>query len=136
MTGAAMAMPPDPNKAFKVRHQNRVSPYEQNTTSCLLCLFVSERVGGAGGREPQVGSGGRGGEPDGPRPELWTPHHVLEHHVDGSGSVLVGRNQNPKMRCTVRFCWPRSDPVPLVLDQNICSDVGSDPEPEVQMKDV
>lgn len=52
MTGAAMAMPPDPNKAFKVS----CSPARTRLTHLpkvpvlTLCFSVLERVGGAGDR--------------------------------------------------------------------------------------
>lgn len=43
MTGAAMAMPPDPNKAFKVRHSEEISNiHPLQVSHLLLCLFQSE----------------------------------------------------------------------------------------------
>lgn len=61
MTGAAMAMPPDPNKAFKVRRRSGgAGPCGRFLRSRAVSLSVPERVGGAGDRGTQVGSGERG----------------------------------------------------------------------------
>lgn len=85
MSGAAVAMPPDPNKAFKVSPR----PFQALRKAPALthsCLCVPERVGGAGDRGAQVGAGERGGGAHGPRPE---PRRLLQPGGQG-GHGLAG----------------------------------------------
>lgn len=88
MSGAAVAMPPDPNKAFKVSPR----PFQalrKATTLTHSCLCVPERMGGAGDCGAQVGAGERGGGAHGPRPEprrLLQPGSQSGHGLAGLGT--------------------------------------------------
>lgn len=96
MTGAAMAMPPDPNKAFKVSLSS-AGPHRRFLCSHALCLSVPERVGGVGDRGTQVGAGECGGGAHVQRSQLWRllqPGRQVHNVLIGSGTCRVSTRGN------------------------------------------
>lgn len=98
MSGAAMAMPADTNKAFKVNSVLLSAEVIKASPSSVthLSLVISGRVGGAGADWPSVGSGERRGGSDEQRAGLWrhvqqgaADWHLLTLRLESSSQILI-----------------------------------------------
>lgn len=98
MSGAAMAMPADTNKAFKVNSVVLSAEVIKVSSASIahLSLVLSGRVGGTGADWSSVGAGERRGGPDEQRAGLWrhvqqgaADWHLLTLHLESSSQILI-----------------------------------------------
>lgn len=94
MSGAAMAMPADTNKAFKVN--SVVFPAASPSSVAHLSLVISGRMGGAGADWSSVGAGQRRRGSDEQRAGLWrhvqqgaADWHLLTLRLESSSRILI-----------------------------------------------